>query len=84
MAYNSHMDRPKPQADGSRVGRIERLALRLEPEEKQAFTEASELAGLSLSAWIRERLRWAATKELEAAMKSIPFLEPPRRGNSDA
>jgi hypothetical protein len=58
------------------LGRLRdiRLDVRLEGAEKEAFRVAAELAGLDLSAWIRERLRWAATRELEAAMRPIPFL----------
>jgi hypothetical protein len=53
----------------------ESLLLRLEPREKQAFANAAKIAGAPLSVWIRERLRWAATLELEAAAKPIPFLD---------
>jgi hypothetical protein len=48
--------------------------MRLEPSEKQAFREAAELAGLDLSAWIRERLRAASRKELEGADRPVAFL----------
>jgi len=48
--------------------------MRLEPVEKEAFRAAAELAGLDLSAWIRERLRGLARKELEGAGKTVPFL----------
>lgn len=50
------------------------LQVRLDPAEKQAFAMCSQISGLELSAWVRERLRWAATRELEAAAKPIPFL----------
>jgi antitoxin component of RelBE/YafQ-DinJ toxin-antitoxin module len=50
------------------------LKIRLGPEEKQAFQDAAELAGVALSAWIRERLRKAARHELEEAGLRIPFL----------
>ena len=55
--------------------RMERIELRVLPEEKQGFEEAASIAGISLSAWIRERLRLAAVRELEAASRSIPFLK---------
>jgi uncharacterized protein (DUF1778 family) len=58
--------------DRARVGR---LGLRLQPDEKQAFEQAAELAGVPLSAWIRERLRKAARRELEDANRPIPFLK---------
>jgi hypothetical protein len=64
--------------------RTELLQLRLRPEEKRAFREASSLAGLPLSAWVRERLRSAAIRELEGAGRSVPFILPlSARGQSD-
>jgi hypothetical protein len=50
------------------------LQVRLDPLEKQAFAMSAALAGLELSAWVRERLRWAATRELQEATKEVPFL----------
>jgi hypothetical protein len=60
---------------GSDQLRAIRLDMRLKRTEKEAFRAAAELAGLDLSAWIRERLRWAATRELEAAARPVPFLQ---------
>jgi uncharacterized protein (DUF1778 family) len=51
------------------------MQLRLQAEEKQAFQQAADLAGITLSAWVRERLRWAAIRELENADHQIPFLK---------
>jgi hypothetical protein len=51
-----------------------RLDLRLDADEKDGFRSAAELSGLELSAWIRERLRQAAWKELERAGQPVPFL----------
>ena len=56
--------------------RSERLLVRLEALEKDAFESAAEMAGVPLSAWVRERLRWAATKELQNAGRDVPFLKP--------
>jgi uncharacterized protein (DUF1778 family) len=50
------------------------LQLRLSPREKKAFQDAAELSGIAVSAWIRERLRRAATRELEDAGREIAFL----------
>lgn len=50
------------------------MQLRLQADEKEAFQEAADLAGLPLSAWVRERLRWAATRELEDASRPVAFL----------
>lgn len=57
------------------MGKSENIKLRVQPEEKEAFQEAAEIAGIPLSNWIRERLRKAARIELEDARKSIPFLK---------
>lgn len=54
--------------------KAEYLEVRLENAEKQAFKDAADLAGLALSAWVRERLRTAARRELEDAGKPIAFL----------
>lgn len=48
--------------------------VRLTEPEKRAFQESAEIAGLALSAWVRERLRRAARIELEDAGKEIPFF----------
>jgi hypothetical protein len=42
--------------------------------EKRAFVDAADLAGLSLSSWVRERLRRAARAELNEAGKPVAFL----------
>lgn len=57
-----------------------RLDMRVEAVEKQAFRTAANLAGLDLSAWIRERLRRAAWEELERAGQRAPFL--PEKGRA--
>jgi hypothetical protein len=54
--------------------RTNNVLLRLKLTEKQAFQDAAELAGVPLSAWMRERLRQAAIKELEAQARPIAFL----------
>jgi uncharacterized protein (DUF1778 family) len=51
------------------------IQIRLQPAEKEAFEKSAELSGIALSAWVRERLRKAAVRELEDASKPIPFLE---------
>jgi predicted HicB family RNase H-like nuclease len=55
--------------------KAELLQVRLSGSEKQAFENAAAVAGISLSSWVRERLRWAATKELQGAGRSVAFLE---------
>jgi hypothetical protein len=69
-----------PVAPGK--SKAEYLEVRLESSEKEAFKEAAELAGLALSAWVRERLRLAARKELEEAGRSAAFLPNPGKPSS--
>lgn len=53
------------------------LKVRVSDKEKDAFQVAAELAGISVSAWARERLRRAAVRDLQDAGRNIPFLEKP-------
>lgn len=48
--------------------------IRLLSAEKEGFEEAARHAGLSLSAWMRERLRTIARKELENYGEVPSFL----------
>jgi hypothetical protein len=57
--------------------KVEVLLVRMTPGEKQAFQDAATLAGIPLSAWMRERLRREARKELEEAGQRIAFLQYP-------
>ena len=63
--------RPPKRSDHLKA---EYLDIRLSATEKQAFRDAADLAGLDLSAWVRERLRKLARKELEAANQPVAFL----------
>jgi hypothetical protein len=49
--------------------------VRVDDAEKEAFSDAAELSGLALSAWVRERLRQTAAREREAASRPIAFLK---------
>ena len=62
-----------PKSPGSTKGI--RLDMRLAETEKEAFRAAAELSGLDLSAWIRERLRQVARRELREAGRPVAFLE---------
>lgn len=55
-----------------KTGRVE---IRMGEQEKRAFQMAADLAGIPLSAWIRERLRSAARRELIDAGQKVPFLQ---------
>jgi len=59
--------------------KTETLKIRLSPEEKEAFQIASDISGLSLSAWMRERLRRSARLELEEVNQKVPFMRKPHR-----
>jgi hypothetical protein len=50
------------------------VQMRMTDLEKEGFIAAAELAGLSLSAWMRERLRIAARDELAKMGKRVPFI----------
>lgn len=65
-----HNDRNR----GSGKRREELLQVRVADVEKEAFEEAASLSGLAVSAWVRERLRAVAARELEAASRPIAFL----------
>lgn len=54
--------------------KTESFDLGLTTKEKQAFRETVELAGLPLSAWVHERLHFAAWRELEDKIRSILFI----------
>lgn len=51
-----------------------RVIVRMLGSEREAFQDAADLAGIPLSAWVRNRLRQAAIKELEAQALPIAFL----------
>lgn len=59
----------------AKVAKSEIIKTRLSSEEKDAFQQAADLAGIPLSNWVRERLRRAARIELEEAGKDIPFVK---------
>jgi uncharacterized protein (DUF1778 family) len=63
----------RPRKGSGKIKGI-RLDMRLQDAEKEGFRAAAELAGLDLSAWIRERLRRVAREELEQAGQVVPFL----------
>lgn len=50
------------------------LQVRVTDPEKAAFDAAADLAGLDMSAWVRERLRAVAREELEGYGKPVCFL----------
>jgi hypothetical protein len=68
------MPRGRPKQETTRGNYLD---IRLGLSEKQGLRNASEVAGLPLSAWVRTRLRQAAARELQEAGRLIPFLKSP-------
>jgi len=58
---------------GSKLG--EYMEMRLDVAEKEAFVRAAEICGMSLSAWVRARLRAASQRELKKMDMPVPFIE---------
>jgi hypothetical protein len=54
--------------------KTETVLVRVTPAEKAGLTQAAELAGIPLSAWVRERVRLAAIRELEGVGRRVPFV----------
>lgn len=65
--------RPKKSSDQLQT---EYLDVRLTGAEKQAFKDAADVAGMPVSAWVRERLRKASAKELQEVGQSAAFMNP--------
>jgi uncharacterized protein (DUF1778 family) len=65
------------------VAKEQTIQIRLTEAEKRGFQAAADLAGIPLSSWVRERLRFAAIRDLESAGAQIPFVEPIRLGRTD-
>ncbi len=80
MATNKKR-RGRPPKGQDRV-KADYLDIRLGSSEKTTFKDAAELAGLDLSAWVRERLRSASRKELEAAGLPVAFLAKRTEGRN--
>ena len=57
-----------------RQARSDILQIRITDSEKEGFELAAALAGISLSSWVRERLRITAIRELESAGQRVPFV----------
>ncbi len=60
LAYSNGMARPKAEKTKSVA-----LRIRLFPEQEAMIRQAAELAGLSISAWLGDRLTRAARRELK-------------------
>jgi hypothetical protein len=61
----------RPRAGGPKT---ERLLIRLDSDEKEAYELAASLARMKVSTWVRDRLRRAVNRELEAEGQPNPLL----------
>jgi hypothetical protein len=64
--------------------KTENLQIRITDQEKEGFELAAALAGITLSSWVRERLRLTAIRELEGAGRRVPFVPELPLGGSNA
>jgi hypothetical protein len=83
LIYNSPM-KPKKQGrgrppKGSGPVKTQTVLIRLDPAEKRTFGDAAELAGISVAAWMRERLRRAAIRELEEVGRPVALFDHLKR-----
>lgn len=69
-------EKPGRPLKAERDKQNESLLVMVQGAEKTAFKEAAELAGTSVSSWVRQRLRTAAGNELSTAGKPVAFLLP--------
>ena len=51
------------------------LQVRLTQHEKQALNAAATASGVSVSAWLRDRMRKATRNELQSAGMPVAFLD---------
>jgi len=70
-----HMTKTKHKKEPSVLVKQDYMELRLDVAEKDAFRQAAQMAGMSLSGWVRDRLRRNARKELEDMDMPVAFLE---------
>jgi predicted HicB family RNase H-like nuclease len=61
------------------MAKTETFKMRLSLEEKEAYQEAARLAGISVAAWMTERLRRSSRMELTEAGKKVPFDRKPKQ-----
>ncbi len=50
------------------------MLINLDGAENEAFKDAADLSGMTLSAWVRDRLRQIASRELGKAARPVAFL----------
>lgn len=60
--------------------KTEFMKIRVSDDEKESFDLAAKIAGISLSAWVRDRLRRIVRRELQEAGQKVPFLRGMEEG----
>ncbi len=70
--YSRRMDKTPPKRRHSAA-----LHIRLVPEHEELIRQAAELAGTSLSDWIRDRLVRTARREIAEAARYEAAGKPP-------
>jgi antitoxin component of RelBE/YafQ-DinJ toxin-antitoxin module len=65
------------------MAKTKMMRIRLDEDEYKAFSRVADLAGITLSTWVRERLRRVAINELEMVGERVPFIKPIPLGGSD-
>lgn len=75
FAYTAIMSTRRTNGRRGSARKEELLQVRVDGAEKEAFADAAALSGIALSAWVRERLRQTAARELEAAERPVAFLK---------
>ena len=68
-----HSEKASPRETDMKP-KTELLQIRVSDAEKEGFELAAALAGISMSSWVRERLRLTAIRELESAGRRVPFV----------
>lgn len=58
------------------MNKEKQIIIRVTEKEKEGFERASDIAGISLSAWARQKLRTSAIAELQNVGETAPFLKP--------
>jgi len=54
--------------------KTEILQVRVTASEKATFERAAEISGLSISSWVRARLRKDSRLELQSSGMKVPFM----------
>ena len=67
----------------SRTPKTVAITVRVSAAEKAAFDRAAEVAGISFSSWIRERLRVASLRDLDLVGELAPFLADEPKGKAN-